>query len=365
LGFSAVRYYNFRNLKNREVSFEGKSIFLVGKNAQGKTNTIESIYLLSYGRSFRTARNLELVRYGTRSASVEGRYDTGVEHEISVSITAQGKKRVRLDSEVIHDRGKLLDTVPCILFSHGDMDYVIGPPARRRKFFNQTQGLADFFFLDILSRYNRVLRSRNLLVQQRKYAMLDLFDRRLAGLGYTIQKTRESCITDFNAAFGPLHRRISGETADILLRYLPSWKDAGSEEDAYRHLKQSFKRDQMLKTTTTGPHRDRIFFSMGDRDYTAVASMGQLRLLALALKVSQSEYISLAAGKRPVLLLDDVLLELDSSRREAFMASLPASEQSFFAFLPEEKYLNYIGEQSLLYRVENGELTRWNGPEIS
>ena len=111
-----------------------------------------------------------------------------------------------------------------------------------------------------------------------------------------------------------------------------------------------------MKTTTSGPHRDRFVYRHEDRDFTRTASTGQLRLVSLILRVAQAQFFASRSGRSPVLLLDDVLLELDPTRRKRFLDALPAYEQAFFTFLPDERFNDYRREDTLIYRVADGRI---------
>jgi len=121
----------------------------------------------------------------------------------------------------------------------------------------------------------------------------------------------------------------------------------------------------VLETTTSGPHRDQIRFLVGKSDFTHVASTGQLRLVSLAIRVSQALYVKGRSGKKPVLLLDDVLLELDGKRKRAFLEALPDYEQAVFTFLPTERCRDYWKTDTIGYKVDAGELSPWSEPATS
>ena len=156
MGFRSVRFYNFRNLKDSEISIDAPEVFLIGENGQGKTNFVESLYLVSFGSSFRTKRENRLIRNGESTALVETTSDDS--RKTTVMLSNDRKKEIRIDSNLVRDRKALLENNPCIVFSHSDMEYVLGPPERRRVFFNQTLSLFDPMFIDLLRQYRRVLR---------------------------------------------------------------------------------------------------------------------------------------------------------------------------------------------------------------
>ncbi len=244
----------------------------------------------------------------------------------------------------------------CVCFVQQDMEFVSGPPEARRRFFDQTLGLSHLPYLDVIRDYKRLLRSRNLVLKSRRAGLLDVYDRQLAPLGLEITAYRTALLREFNAVFTPLHAEIGGAAVEI--RYRPSWRDLGDVEQAVGALGACRERDLALGTTTSGPHRDLYVFAAGNADYTRLASTGQLRLCALALRVAQARFLAERTGNKPVLLLDDVLLELDPARKRSFISRFPPYEQAFFTFLPDENYLQYRREDTLLLTVKEGTFAR-------
>jgi DNA replication and repair protein RecF len=360
MGFLSSAYRAFRNLRDAEVNLEAPEVFLVGENGQGKTNFIESLYLLCFGGSFRTRKDTLLIRDAEESALVRGRLrsEESLPRHVAVSLSRDGRKEIRVDARVIRDRGELIEHSPCIAFSHQDLEFVSGPPEMGRRFFNQTQSLFDPLFLDLLRSYRKVLRSRNILLKERNTGLLEAFDRNLAEIGQRIQSRREAVVVEFNLTFGPLYSRVSGHAFSTAISYRPSWKAGSGAEEIVGQLGRTRSRDLSFETTTTGPHRDRFVVTQEGRPFAPLASTGQVRLASLVLRVAQANFVAAKSGRRPILLLDDVLLELDARRRDRFLAALPAYDQAFFTFLPDEQFLAYRSPDTRIYRVADGELTR-------
>jgi DNA replication and repair protein RecF len=364
MSFKQVRFFNFRNLKNNKVNLNASEIFLVGKNAQGKTNFLESIYLCCFGSSFRTRKDVELLKNDTEIALVDAEfYMEDVVNEISIKLFKNKTKEIKLNSNPVSDRKDLVDIIPCIIFAHKDMEYIIGTPERKRWFYNQTISIINTSFIDVLRDYTKVLKNRNILLKGKNHKLIDVYDQKLVELGIIIQKKREKAITDFNQTVNSLFKRITGLAEEIRIEYKPSWKNIESFDTVIRELAKNRERDMRFETTTIGPHRDNIVYYLGSHDYTVVASTGQIRLLALLLKLSQTIYFYKITQKKPILLLDDVLLELDNEKKIAFLESLPQYKQAFFTFLPDENYLNFCKEKTIIYQVSDGEFNEWKKQE--
>jgi DNA replication and repair protein RecF len=347
-------------LANTETYTSAKDIFLVGENGQGKTNFLEALYYCSYGSSFRGVRDSELVRTGEGDCSVSARLENS---EVSVTFR-EGKKTISLDGKRVDDRKDLLGAAPCIVFCHEDIDFAAGPPESRRWFFDQTRSLSDPVYLDDLRLYRRVLKSRNVLLKENRgfppgaelRDLLDTLDSQLAYYGLRLMEKRQAEAEAFSLVFEPLYREISGLDG-ITVRYAPSWKESGIE-GIIGELARRRETEFSFGVSLSGPHRDRYIFVRKGHEFSGKASTGQRRLLALLLRIAQARGFSEKTGKSPVLLLDDVLLELDGEKRRRFLSIMPEYDQAFFTFLPGEPYDRYRKDRTMVYHVEAGTLVR-------
>jgi len=372
MSFVSIRTVSFRNLADAEIDLQGKNIFLVGENGQGKSNFLEALYFCSYASSFRGVRDKEMVRTGDRNCSVSVSLGDSLYNNVSV-IFKDGKKNITLDGKQIEDRKELLSVAPSIIFCHEDMEFVAGGPERRRWFFDQTRSLWDPLYLDDLRKYRHVLKTRNTLLKNlavskrstlgensrfgsETITMLDALDPQLAQYGLELTIKRQKTAEEFSLVFEPLYKEISG-IAGIGVKYLPSWKE-DNPRGIIDLLLSKRETDASFGLSLSGPHRDRYLFTREGEDFSGNASTGQRRLLALLLRVAQIKVFSEKTGKKPVLLLDDVLLELDGAKRKKFLSVLPEYEQAFYTFLPGE--YNEICRESnyTIYYLDSGQLTR-------
>ena len=357
MGFRSIRIYNFRNLCNAEIDLQAPEVFLVGENGQGKSNFLEAIYVLCYGSSFRTRSDALLPRHGTAESALAAKVfednqdDQAIERKV---IWRDGKKQIIVDGKEVNDRKDLVRAIPCIVFCHDDIQFVRGAPDMQRYFFDQTLSLDDPVFIDALRDYRKILRLRNIALKEYRTELLAVYNQQLAQTGIEIQRRRRDAVAAFSATFCELYQGISGSQDKLVIEYRPSWKKDPPLDKAIAILEQRQDSDLSLGTTSSGPHRDRFRFTMNGADYTETASTGQLRLTSLVLRVAQARFFSDRAGRRPVLLLDDVMLERDPLRRARFLAVLPAYDQAFFTFLPDEQFNTYRKDATLLYRVTEG-----------
>ena len=229
-----------------------------------------------------------------------------------------------------------------------------GNPEARRIFFNQTLILYDHTFVDSLRTYNRILRSRNVALKDQKNDLLDIYDIQLINAGREIIEKRARITEAFNGTFSRIFREISGLENALTVKYLPSWKFGTDTDEAVSYVKKRRYTDLSFGITTSGPHRDRFVFHHDGGDFSKIASTGQLRLISLILRAAQAMFFRERTGRKPLLLLDDVLLELDLERRRKFLALLPEYEQAFFTFLSDEQFSGYGKEKTKVYRVSQG-----------
>jgi DNA replication and repair protein RecF len=359
MGFARIGFLNFRNLRDGGIDVGARQVLLVGENGQGKTNFLEAVYLLSVASSFREDRDAALLRDPALPAGLQARYERSGEpaRELSVRWEPGRHREIRVNDKPVSDRRDLLSGVLCICFVQQDSDFVVGPPEARRRFFDQVLALAHPAWLESFREYRRVLRARNAALRTRQEDLLDVLDEQVAPLGLALRERREALVADFNDVFTPLVGEIMGGDGPVLIRYRPSWSGLETPEAVVGRLAADRARDLAFGTTTSGPHRDRFSCFGAGRDFAHYASTGQVRMCALALRVAQARFLSERTGRRPVLLLDDVLLELDPTRKRAFVDRFPDYDQAFFTFLTGENHLSSRSHDAMLLTVENGAFT--------
>jgi DNA replication and repair protein RecF len=366
MGFERLRFFNFRNLKDRELSLGAREIFLVGPNGQGKTNLLEAVHLLSLGSSFREKREAALAREPSEPIGLFAGFsasEAGAK-SISLQIASGRRKELRVDDKVLADRRGLLSEVLCLCFVQQDMDFIIGSPEDRRRFFDQTLVLSDSEYMDSLRSYRQVLKARNLCLRDNRDDLLEVYDAQLSARGLFLQGRREALVREFDALFGSLLSEISGSDQEVRIRYRPSWEGLSKTDEVMAHLAGRRERDRLIGASTSGPHRDLCSFVRDGKEYSHFASTGQLRLCALALRVAQARYLSGRSSRKPVLLVDDVLLELDPVKKNAFLARFPPFEQAFFTFLPDESWRSYRTPDTLVLGVEAGDFRPFEEPGL-
>ncbi|MCI5522730.1 MAG: DNA replication and repair protein RecF [Spirochaetia bacterium] len=356
--FLKISPVNFRNLNNETIDLSAKEVFFTGENGQGKSNLLEALYYSSYGSSFRTHNDNELIKNGENSMSVRSmfREESGSTHMTAIVISNKTKK-IEKDGKTLYDRKDLINTMPCVLYNHDDLDFVIGSPERKRFFIDQTLSMHDVMYIDTTRRYKRVLKNRNISLKEKKYSLLESYDIQLVQYGLEIQQKRKTSIFQFNEIFGKLYENVTGIDG-VKINYVPSWQSENpnipSVNGVLDEILKKREAEKIMCTTMSGPHRDRINFIRKGVPFVPKASTGQRRLIALILRTAQAIFYHQVTNKKPVLLMDDVLLELDPDKRQKVTSLLPEYDQLFCTFLNGEPYERYKKSSTKVYKIEKG-----------
>lgn len=373
--FKRARFVSFRNLEDGELDTEAERIFLIGENGQGKTNFLEALYYLSYGASFRgsvdqqipasegSGFGLSALWSGSLRAGSGDRPGAALpEEEITIRFDGQAKD-IRLNGKTLRDRKELVFHNPAVVFCHEDFTFAAGDPERRRFFFDQCAGMLSPDYIDLLRSYKRALKQRNAALKESAHELLDVLDPQLVSFGLELMVARRALFKRFQGEFPALYESVARLGKPVDLSYTSSWPEGAAFDEVRELLASRREGEILLGTTRTGPHRDRWNFTSDQELFTDKASTGQLRLVSLILRIIETRaYADSAASmpgapKWPVLLLDDVLLELDVGRRRRFLELLPApgeGAQAFFTFLPEEPWTEYAVGDTIVYRVSHG-----------
>ena len=359
MGFDLVRSLNFRNLADSRTDLTGADkIFLVGLNGQGKTNFLEMIYYLCYASSFRGKTEKGLCRHGESGFFAGARYSfAGIQYgSLGISFKS-GMRTVKMDGKTVRDRKELINNIPCIVFCHDDLSFVNGSPERKRWFFDQTLSYQYPLYVDSLRKYKKILLQRNKVLKEKRKDLLEIYTVQMVKAGKEIQSRRKELTELFNTHFTRYFRRISGLEEELVITYQPSWRGLEEEKEIFDFLKTREEKEIFRGSSLYGPHRDNFLFMQNGRNFIDFGSTGQMRLISLIMRIAQADFVSASQEKKPVLLLDDVLLELDREKRALFLDSLPPYEQAFFTFLPgDDTYTR--GGKSIFFDIEEGRLTK-------
>ena len=337
--FKEISLTNFRNYENQKVDFHDRVNIILGENAQGKTNLLEALYIMSLGKSFRTVKDSEMIRFGSQMARVKTvSVKDGENLTIEIGLI-RNKKSLKIDGIKKNRISDLLENVYIVIFSPDDLKIVKDEPEKRRKFIDRELCQLKPVYYDVLSRYKKALIQRNFLLKEERidFSMLDIWDRELAGYGAKIIAYRMSFIDKLKIISRKIHSDLTEGREELSLSYesdIPV-KDNGKETEVALSVKsqaeiaelflnillKNRKNDIKRRTTLRGPHRDDLRIEIGGVDVRNFGSQGQQRTSALSLKLAELILIEEETGEKPVLLLDDVLSELDRTRQRQLITS--------------------------------------------
>ncbi|MBQ7453775.1 MAG: DNA replication/repair protein RecF [Selenomonadaceae bacterium] len=313
---------DWRNIS--EINFRPDAainIFL-GQNAQGKTNILEAINFASLLRS-RASRESELIRWGQAAAIVRIKfYKAGVSHVLAIEISADRRRRIFLDANPIRPR-ELLGKLNSVLFSPEDLFMFKGSPSMRRKFLDaQISQASPVYFMDLM-KYTKLVELRNALLKKirddfAQESELNLWDEQLAFAAAKIISRRLAAVEKLNDLANYMQQKISSWKENLSVFYDMRLLDTQNDvaENFFQLLRARRSKDIQNGSTSFGPHRDDLKFFVNGRELKIFGSQGQLRTAALALKLSELQFIKDETGEYPLLLLDEVMSELDAARRE-------------------------------------------------
>jgi len=329
----AVRLRNFRNYTNQIVQFKNGMNVLLGENGEGKTNLLESIYLLSTTRSHRNDDDRELIKFDTDMASVEGilRNSTGGE-KLTAVIHPNGKT-LMINNQPVKKTSDFIGRVNAVIFSPKDMDLFEGSPKVRRRLVDMELGKLSVSYMFNLSEYLKSLKERNTYLKKGKDpVMLETFTDMLYQPQIQIIKERAQFVRSLNAYLTYFYDQISGTDTKLMMVYRSFVQERNNEVVMLEQIKQAYKnieeRDIALGQTNIGIHREDFEFYLDGKNVEKYSSQGQKRMVILALKLAIVQIIFQFKREYPIVLLDDVFSELDSKRRVSLMRLLPNSIQT-------------------------------------
>ena len=325
---SRVRLQNYRNISLVDLSFEGGTQFFSGANAQGKTNLLEGIGLISALRSFRTQDIDTLIMQGSREARLM--YNIEDQNlgptEIAVTLKKKGKE-IQVDGEKITRFRDFIGSFPTVILSSQDIQLLRGAPGIRRQWLNLVLASSSHTYYDVLKDYHRLLLERNSLLKKPDAAKeMDAFEAVLADKAVHLYQARMQEIPQLEKHLREAYMQISPEDEDARLTFHPDC--LADTKDAFAALLKKYRqKDILFKSTQHGPHRDDLELGLQGRKAKDFGSEGQQRCLMIALKIAQLRFLEEASGRTPVLLADDVLGELDQTRKANFWQAIGESVQ--------------------------------------
>jgi len=361
-----MKLSDYRNYNQLELPFNTSVNLIIGPNAQGKTNLLESIYVLAMTKSHRTHQEKELIRWGCKETRLAGELDKKYGNcTLDLHISQQGKKaRVNgLEQRKLSDYVGALNVV---LFAPEDLEIVKGSPGVRRRFLDMEIGQVHPGYLYDLSQYQKILLQRNNLLKQicgspsSGGAMLEIWNEQFIQYGIKIMKKRQNFIEKLQSWAEKIHGGITNNGEQLVISYHPSFVCEPEEDESVLFeqymLKLSQAKEQEIRrgTSLIGPHRDDLLFYINDKEVQTFGSQGQQRTTALSLKLAEIELIHQEVGEYPLLLLDDVLSELDHSRQIQLIETFQGKVQTFITATEIEQVHKNRLHQASVFNIREG-----------
>ncbi len=360
----SLRFEGFRNLEDGEIRPCPGVNVIYGTNAQGKTNLLEAIWLLSGNRSFRGAKDSELVRFGSEFAKLHAEFFSEGRTQSAEIVYTKGKKEAFLNGVKQTGASALLGKLCAVVFSPEHLSLIKSGPAERRSFIDGAVCQIKPSYKDVLSEYKRTLAQRNTLLKDipshsELLDTLEAWDIRLASLGASIVRIRMKYVKRLGQCAARYHSGISNGREQLEVSYsssIPSENRKSAEEARdymLEYMKQHRRDDILAGFTTIGPHRDDIDIRINGESVRVFGSQGQQRSCVLSLKIAEEELIKLSVSEEPLVLLDDVLSELDSSRQEFLLNEI--GDRQVFITCCEAASVERLREGSA-FRVSAGRI---------
>lgn len=348
-----IEYSNFRNLIDNKISFNEYVNIFVGKNGQGKTNLLESIYLISLTKSFKTNRLNNIIAFekdyfNIKSNLIKNNYS----YDLNFSYV-NNKKKILINNNSINKFKDIIGLLNVILFVPEDMMLLKSSPSNRRKLMDIELSKIYPNYLISLSSYLKILKQRNILLKDINLDkdLISVYDEQLIKYGLIINKYRIDFFNDVVVLMQEIYQEISNSNDFISIEYLSNINKKNTYLD---NMKISLERDLVFKQTHIGIHRDDFIILINNKEAASFASQGEQRTIILSLKLALIKYVKNKTGEYPILLLDDVMSELDDFRQYNLMKILNNKVQTFITTTSLNNINNEFMINRKVFSIDNG-----------
>ena len=318
-----IKLHNCRNYEEQEIELNKNINVIYGNNAQGKTNILEAIFLSSFGKSFRTSKEKEMIRFGQENLIVETEYKKS-DRDGKIKIEIANKKQIAVNGIKIKKLSEILGNINIVIFTPEDINILKDGPANRRRFLDMMIGQLRPNYVHNLNLYLQTLEQRNnylkhIKEQNKSEEMLEIWDEKLAEYGEKVYKYRVDFVDKIIQKINIIHKKITDQNEELIIEYT---SNCGNREDYLKLLKERRKLDIIKGFTTKGVHRDDFVIYINGKEVNIYGSQGQNRTVILSLKLAELNVVYDEIGEYPILLLDDFMSELDEKRRKNFLENI-------------------------------------------
>lgn len=364
----SIKLTNFRNYVHLNLKFNDKMNIFIGKNAQGKTNILESICVLALTKTYKNGVEPNLITFNKKKALIKGKIrDDKLIKDLEISIE-EGKKNYKINNNEIRKLSEYISNLNIIVFTPEDLEIIKGSPSVRRNLINMELSQISHKYLNTYNEYNKILKVRNeylklLLtssVADKKY--LDVVTEKLIEKAIIIYKERKKYIDFINLNINSIYKKITKEEG-LCIIYEPNVEiNDFSSENIYKVLKDKFdrkyKKELNYGMTLYGPHRDDFIFSLNGKNLKYFGSQGQQKVSILSFKLSEIEIFENYRKTKPILLLDDIFSELDIAKRNKLLEYVNKDIQSIITTTDLKSIKSKYTNDAYIYEIENGIIER-------
>lgn len=341
----SLKLNNFRNFETLNIRFNKGINFLYGKNGSGKTNIVEAIYFFYLTKSFRTSNYSQLIKFNNEFSVINGIFNERLmKYKIDIQISKNGKI-ILVNNKNITKISELSNLINIIYFIPKEVNLFKESPKARRSFLDLSISKFDKDYLSNLQNYEKVLKERNDLLKQENFDdnLLKIYDEQMATFSFYIYKIRKKYISKLNNHLSKIYTKISGNNEKVTLHYVPYINESENYLSVFKEKYSSnLENDKKYQRTTEGIHLEDIYLTLNDKNLSYFGSQGENRTAILALKLTPYFLIE-DENKKPIIILDDVLSELDSARKLKFIDFLKDFKQVFITST------NKINDSNLTY----------------
>ena len=358
-----IKLHSFRNYEKLSISLTKGINIIYGKNAQGKTNLLESIYVLGFTKSHRAFIDDSLIKMNNEYLTIEGIINKNkIDSKFNIYID-KNKKVLKCNDSLVKKVNNYISLVNIIIFYPEDLELVKGSPKIRRKFLDLeiSQLYSNYYVL--INEYNKLLRIRNDYLKKLKMNLskdlnyLSILDDYIIDKSISIYKLRKKYVDRLNEEASTIYENIIG-LDNFSIKYVPNIDIELKEKNIKEKLKGEFNKkldyDIKFSATSIGPHKDEIEFYLGDKNLKYYGSQGQQRVAVLATKLSEIEILKKYKEDTPILLLDDVFSELDIKVQNNLLKYITKGVQTIITTTDLNKLEKKLIKKSKLFNIENG-----------
>lgn len=354
----SINLKNYRNCKDLSIDLSSNKILIIGKNAQGKTNILESIYFLSALKSQRTSNIKDLINFNTEDFEITADINKS-NANIQMSVHYDNSKKILKLNGLKTTPKNFKSTIKTVLFSTEDLLLLRGTPQDRRNWLDRAISQIYPAYDERLNKYEKIRIQKNNLLKQTEIDnnLLDVYNHQLVITGANIIALRQKFINEIKIYATDKYSNIAKNEHFDIKYSVPNDNINNLAINLEKELNERKQEEIIRKQSCVGPHRDDIIFSINNNDATKFASQGQQRTIVLSLKLSEINLIKEKLGESPILLLDDVLAELDDIRQNYLLKTINLDTQTIITsvdtLLFDKKFLKGVK----IYNIKDGEIT--------